>query len=564
MPLPDRGDNRQWPPLAYEQVYRDMEVYNAWFAGDIDALETLYSTTRLIRRSGLWGQAKRFFFGTPVPGQQTQRPVKLHVPIASEISRMSSQLLYGEMPKVSFETMDSQGNLILDPSPAATQANARVSELLDDSAHAAFLEAGEVGSALGGSFLRVIWDRSIVPDAPFITAVAQDAAVPEFRFGRMTAVTFWSELPPLEDPIYNTNVYRLLERHEPGRIEYGLYTAANQSELGRRVPLTDHPSSAPLAAMVDDQSGVNTGTTLLTAVYVPNVKPTRMMRKDPTCSQYGRSDYEGVDDLFDAFDEVYTSWMRDIRLAKSRIFVSRDLIDTGQPGQGGYFDADREVYVPLKSSPSSVGGKGAVNGGGSYVQAEQFKIRYQEHQQSAEEILRQIFTAAGYSPQTFGLADQHTTRSITATQVQFQERMSNMTRGAKLLYAKPQLQHLIMALLDVDKFVFGGPGRADLKPDIEFPDVAAPSLDAMAASLQLLRAAEAASTKTLVAMLNPDWTPPQIAEEVELIKAETPKMAPLPDPNALQGDNSVNGNSPDSEPLPVSTAGDDLGGTSDF
>lgn len=500
-----------------------MAVNDAWYAGDVDSLALYYATTQAVRTAGFWGQAKRFFMGTPVPGQQPQRPVKLHIPIPSEIARISSQILYGEMPKVELADLDEDGDAPKMPDTARRAANTRLVDLLDDSAHAAFLEGGELGSALGGNFLRVTWDTSIVPDKPFITAVAPDAAVPDFRFGRLVGVTFWSNLAPLDD---SPGVFRLLERHEPGTIEWGLYLAGNQEQLGTRVPLTEHPATAGLAQIVDDASSVETGSALLTAVYIPNVKPVRMRRKDPVAANFGRSDFEGVDSMFDALDEVYTSWMRDIRLAKSRIFVNRDLLDVGQPGQGATFDNDREVYVPLKNAP------GAAKDQTSLVQAEQFQIRWQEHQSTAKDILVQIFTACGYAPATFGVATDNV-RTITATEVQAREKITSLTRGSKLLYAKPQIQHLVAAMLDVDEYAFNGPGRNGQMPEVAFPDAAAPSIDAVAQTLQLLRAAEAASTETLVQMLNPDWEQDQIDAEVARIKAETTPT--LPDPTSLTG-----------------------------
>jgi hypothetical protein len=513
-----------WPPVAYQQAYQDMAMMDAWYAGDIEALETLYSTTRLVRQSGIWGQAKRFFMGTPNPGQQSQRPNKLHVPIPAEISRVSSQILFGEMPKVEIADLDGDGDEPVIPPTARKKANARLTDLLDDSAHAAFIEGGELASALGGNFLRVTWDKTVVPDKPFITAVAPDAAVPDFRFGRLSAVTFWLDLPPLDA---TPGHWRLLERHEQGRIEWGLFSAANPVQLGARLPLTEHPSTAGLAELVDEESGVETGTDLLTAVYIPNVKPVRIRRKDPVASNFGRSDYEGVDSMFDAFDEVYTSWMRDIRHGKSRIFVSKDSVDVGAPGQGSYFDADREVFVPVK-------GLGAQKDASSLIQAEQFKIRYQEHQATAQAILIEIFTACGYSPATFGISTDNV-RTVTATEVQAREKVTALTRGSKILYAKPQLQHLVAALLDVDEFAFGGPGRFGALPEVEFPDAAAPSIDALAQTLQLLRAAEAASTETLVQMLHPDWEPEQVADEVAKIMSEQPAMPALPDPTGMTG-----------------------------
>jgi hypothetical protein len=112
--------------------------------------------------------------------------------------------------------------------------------------------------------------------------------------------------------------------------------------------------------------------------------------------------------------------------------------------------------------------------------------------------------------------------------------MTMLTRAAKIMYARPQVQMIIAALLDVDRFVFNGPGRGEALPKVEFPDAATPSMDALATTLQLLAAAEAASTEVKVAMLHPDWDEEDIAAEVALIKAEhTPP--PMTDPFTHQG-----------------------------
>jgi hypothetical protein len=558
MPLPESGIGMAWPPVSHEVAYKDMARDDAWYTGDLDALAIHYSTNQM-RTGGWWGQMSRWFVGTPNPGQQAQRPTKLHVPVPSEIARISSQIMYGEMPKVELADLDGDGDQPALPEGIRKKANARLTDLLDDSAHASFLEGGELGSALGGNFLRVTWDKTIVPDKPFITAVAPDAAVPDFRFQRLVGVTFWSDLAGLDD---TPGHFRLLERHEPGTIEYGLYVSGNAETLGARVPLTEHPATKGFADIVGEQSTVETGTELLTAVYIPNVKPNRKRRKDPVASCYGRSDYEGVDSLFDALDEVYTSWMRDIRLAKSRLFVTKDALDARDPGQGAQFDADREAYTVLKGAPSAA--KDAAAGVKAMIEAQQFTIRWQEHQSTAQALLIEIFTACGYSPATFGISTDNV-RTVTATEVQAREKITSLTRGSKILYAKPQIQHLVAALLDVDEFAFNGPGRHGQMPEVQFPDAAAPSIDAIAQTLQLLRAAQAASTQTLVQMLNPDWEQEQIDDEVARIMAE----GAIPDPTALTGadlgDGTGAGDGTGDEPGagPDAAGGDNGGGSAD-
>lgn len=538
MPLPANGS--VWPPEHHKTAYGDYEVFDAWYAGNVEALETLYSTTRLVTQGGLWGQAKRFFMGTPNPGNQSQRPVKIHVPLPAAIARMSSSLLWGEMPNITVG--DGDGDLDdtgLTPA-MADKINTRISELLDDSAHAQFLEQGEIGSALGGAFLRVSWDMVTRPDAPFLTAVAPDAAVPDFNWGRLTGVTFWFELAPLDG---QPGIWRLLERHEPGSIEWGLYCAKTTGELGMRFPLTEHPAAESLARVVNEDSSVETGTNLLTAAYIPNVKPNRLRRKDPVCSNLGRSDFSGVDQLFDALNETITSWQRDIRLGKARVLIDRELLSTNKAGEGATFNADQEFFTPLNGSGGLPSSKGSTNasGGNGPIEQVQFKIRVQEHSDTAMYLLEQIFAACGYSQQTFGYQSAHAARTVTATEVDSREHMTMLTRASKIMYARPQVQQIIAALLDVDRFVFNGPGRGQALPKVEFPDAATPSMDALATTLQLLAAAEAASTEVKVAMLHPDWDEADLAVEVARIKAEHAVAPPITDPFTDNGSVTTDG-----------------------
>jgi hypothetical protein len=454
---------------------------------------------------------------------------------------MSSSILYGEMVKVEIEdptvtdpdnapgeNTDSPGVPV--KNKAIEAMNARLADLLDDGAHAVLLESGELSSALSGAFLRVSWDQSVVPDKPFLTVVAPDGAIPDFRFGRLAAVTFWADLAPISGM---DGTWKLLERHEPGTIEWGLYHSKATGALGMRVPLTEHPATEGLANVVNQDSQVETGSELLTAVYIPNVKPNRSRRKDPVAANLGRSDFDAVEPLFDALDEVYTSWMRDIRLGKARVLIDRQMLDAGKPGEGSMFNADREVFTNIEGGL----GSGSGNNPPPPITQVQFKIRVQEHSETASNLLTRIFSAAGYSPQTFGEAGPNAVRTITATEVDSREKMTMQTRGVKIMYARPQLQHIFAALADVDAYVFNGPGRGDFLPDVEFPDASAPSMDALATTLQMLRAALLLSDETGVEMLHPDWDEQQVLDEVERLKTEKAALnPPLPDPMFLNGD----------------------------
>lgn len=532
MPLPDR--TTVWPPKHLERSYEAYQVWNAWYAGDTEALQALYATNRLMTASSLWGQVKRMFWGTPTPTTTSQRPNKLHVPIASEIARMSSMLLFSEMPDVHFGDMDRDADDAGLTKKTGLAATERLTELLDDNAHARLLEGAEYAAALGGCFWRVSWDQVAVPGRPFITTVSPDAAVPEFRWGRLTAVTFWHELDPVESA---AGVYRLLERHEPGTIEWGLYRSANMAQLGQRVPLSDHPDTAHLGFAVNEQAQVETGSTLLTAVYMPNMQPNRMWRTDPHAKNLGRSDFDGAEPLMDALDEAETSYNRDIRLSKTRIMVPKGMLQTNGPGLGSVFNADQEVFTELGDQIGSLNPTAQGGAVESFIKTFQPVIRWQEHVKTTEHLINRIYAACGYSAQSFG---EEGNVAITATEATMQEKVSVLTRQAKILQARPQLRHLFAALLDVDEFVYGGPGRGEALPDIEFADAAAENPKILAETLNQLNLSESASIRTRVEIWNPDWDEEQIMAEVDRIR-EDYSMLPFPKPAMLWAAQSATG-----------------------
>lgn len=524
MPLPDKS--QVWPPKTLDRAYHAYREWDAWFTGDTDVLSNLYSTSATAPTTSLWGQVKRFFWGTPNPGGAAQRPIKLHVPVASEIARMSAMLLFGQMPDVVFPEVEDDTPAdgekpVVKVKSAAESSTERLTQLLDDNAHARFLEAGEYAAAHGGAFIRVSWDQAVVPDAPFLTTVPADTAVPEFRWGRLFAVTFWAVLATPED---GSGVYTLLERHEAGTIEWGLFHSLEKSQLGTRIDLMGHAATAHLAGVVNGQSAIETGSKLLTAAYLPNMQPNRLWRKDAHCANLGRSDFDGAEPLMDALDEAYTSWMRDIRLGKARIIVPKGFLTNLGAGQGSTFNADQEVFVESGEQIGSLNTQATNGNVSSFMEMFQPNIRWAEHMNTVTHLIERIYAACGYSSATFGEAGD---TSMTATESTNREKLSVLTRSAKILFVRPNLRNLLGALMDVDQHVFGGVGRGDALPDIEFTDAAAENPKTLAETLQLLALAEATSIRTRVQMLHEDWDEAQIDAEVALIEGET---AVKPDP----------------------------------
>lgn len=511
--------DQTWPPSLFDPVAHKHRLWAAWFSGDPDQLGWAYynlgansATGRAFFRTtgeasipqprpgqyrgGLLGSVDRYFWGQATPPGEKRS--KIHVPLAGDISSMSSDLLFAKRPR--FDVPNGEGN---------TASIDWCEERFDDDMHATLLEGGELCAALGGVYIRAIVDTSI-SDRPFLDMVHADAAVPEFRYGKLVSVIFWRVLAEDGD-----DVHRHLEQHDLQQnvIYHGVYVG-NQWDLGQPVNIAGYPELAPVAATLDSDNAIkfpDLPKDASTVTYMPNMRPNRAWRDIHAAHALGRSDYQGIEGLMDGFDEIYSSWIREIRLAKTRLIVPPQYLDNIGPGKGAVFEPDREVMTPLNflagsSDPSNT------------IVANQFKIRWQEYQQTLAKTAELAAQSAGYSPQTFG---QNVTGSgpVTATEIEDRQRRTLLTRAKKLNYVRPALANAYYSLMCLEKAVFKRP-IVPMRPQITFPDAVLPSMQELAQTALALSNAEAASKETLVQLIHPDWTPQQVEEEVQRLRSE--------------------------------------------
>jgi A118 family predicted phage portal protein len=492
MPLPTA--DMQWPPTdpAVQEALAD---WDAWYSSDPDLLTERYRL-RGVRgpqnrpsqlRGGVVGRFARWWWGQPTP--QGEKRSKIHVPLPADIARTSADLLFSEPPKLTADDSGVQG---------------RLEELVDDGFHSSLLEGGEVAAALGGSYLRIVWDTEVA-ERPWINSVHADAAIPEFRYGRLLAVTFWTIVKVDEE-----TVWRHLERHEKGVILHGLYQGS-LDRLGTQVPMNSLTETQPIAAAVPD-GVVETGApNYLTAAYIPNARPARSWRHTPGAAGWGQSDYQGVEQMFDALDETYSSWMRDIRNGAGRIIVPESMLESNGPGKGARFDADRQIWSPLNVLQRA---NGEMN-----LEVVQFAIRVQEHSQTCAELTETTIRQAGYSAATFGSIAEG--QAVTATEIRARERRSMATRARKALAWRPAIADIVEALLAIEAGPLFRSGVDVERPDVEFQDSISEDPQTLATTATLLRQAEAASTQIIVEMIHPDWDEDRVQEEVDRIQGES-------------------------------------------
>ncbi|MEU5608444.1 capsid protein [Streptomyces sparsogenes] len=492
MPLPDKG--APWPPID-PAIRSDLEDWAAWYSANPDRLAYRYLNRHRTDggrfgppqnrpsqyRGGLVGTIARWFWGEPTP--LGEKRANLHMPLARDIARTSADLLYSEPPALKAEAKDTQQ---------------RLEEMMNLGLKKTLLAGGEVSAALGGVFLRLVWDDQI-SDRPWISAVHADGAAPEFAYDRLRAVTFWTVLATDEQ-----KVVRHLERHEPGAILHGVYEGTPDT-LGNPIDLGAFEETRNLQPARQLNIGKR-----LTASYIPNTVTAPDWRDIPGGAHLGTSDYQGAETFLSAIDETYTSWMRDIRLAKARILVPAGYLDSNGPGRGASWQ-DREVYAEMNIAPTA----------GQQITLNQFAIRHEEHRATIEELVGKVIRNAGYSGNTFG--DDSAGPAVTATEIKARTARSMSTRARKAELATGAVADIVETQLALEASgLFPGIRAAEVeRPEVRFQDSVQDDIKTLAETADALRRAEAASTEILVALVHPDWDEADQKAEVQRILAES-------------------------------------------
>lgn len=477
MPLP--LNNSEWLPRNWKCVYNKYAEWAAWYSSNIENLINLYTD----HLNAPYTPNNKFNLN------EFRREIEtyLHVPIAADISSTSANLLFGEQPIIRV-TDAHQDNA----SASAKATQERLDTILQDGEfYTKLLEAAESASALGGIFLKPNWDTDFM-SIPIVDIVQADNALPIFQWGFLKEVIFHKTI--LED---KKNVWRLLEYHTKGNVVNALYKGT-ESNIGVRVPLTNLNETA---AMQDE---ISTGINDIMVRYIPNIKPNRIYRG----SGLGNSDYQGNEGLFDSVNQVYTSWIKEIKLGQARLIVPEQWLER-KNGEFS-FNTDREIFTTLDIDPLAAKGKG--------IDQVQFNLRVKEHQDTVNQLVLQAITDAGYSPQSFGVNIQGSAESGTALNIR--ERRSIVTTGKKQIFFNNALQAIVQMLLAIDKEIFKTPSIEALPVSIEFQDSLSFDLGQTSTTIDTLNRAQAASTRVKVQMAHPTWTKEQIDNEVKTIQAE--------------------------------------------
>lgn len=573
MPLPKPGE--QWPPRHMQPVFAKMGEWSAWYSGDTNMIMEAYANQVTTNGPIPW---YRFWSRARAAADGSQR-AQLHVPLASDLAAVSGALLFGEKPRFRIaaahepskpkkpkavvnpfdprggvrvpdpeeveepepgEAEDDSGEPAEKPTTPAQKTEARMLEIIEQGGLVSrLLEAAESAAAIGGVYIYPVWDEDL-RDFPIMAIAQSDMAIPEFQWGILTAVTFHR--------IVETNdnqVFRHIERHEvegtgedrQAVVLHRLYQGTEGS-IGQQVELAASAYTERLEPRVELPFKE------LDVEYVPNIRPNRLWR----AAGFGVADIQGSESLLDALDEVWASWMRDIRLAKARIIVPRDYLRTDPDDEdaGPTFDLDQEIYTAMDMEPS-------LNADARTMLAHQFAIRYLEHRATANAIMERVVSNAGYTPGTLGAtsadAGEQGSSRTTAAALRVSEHKTILTLRRKGQWWKVALENLLYHMLEIDKKIFES-GIEPMRPSVEISDSVIDQPLELAQTTLAMKSAEAASTETRVRTLHPDWSDEEVRAEVERIdgEKESEAVAGMPTFGDPEKDPAATGNTPVTKP----------------
>lgn len=514
MPIP--ANDSAWPPAPWAEAYKAWREHETLWIGDAAAIADFYGGGRTVthehagtpHEGGFVGWLSSRFWGQPVPEGEVR--TREHVGWAGDLTSLSADLLFAEPPRISFAPEATVGD----------SAKERLDLLANsDEARAGHHEGAELAALLGAVALTVRWDVEIA-DHAWLAPSGADVVLPEFRNGVLVALTLWTEYAD------GGTVWRHLERHEKGRILHLLFKGTKQT-IGTQRDLREHPETEHLADVATEKDGdaafFRTNTERLTASWWRNA-PSKAWRRKGVLAEAGRSDLTpAVRGLGDSLDEIYSSWLKDLRLGAARLLIPEAYLD--QDGEGGFsFDRGREMVRKVTSPGTADGDLSKA------IQMVQFQIRTEDHERTALAWWKRMLGTAGY-----GELDAETEGvQKTATEATYGQGSKQTTRNRKVLYAAPALADAYAACLAIDGQLFRGKGGGDY-PDL--PLVAFPkqsNIDPVANSqvVSTFRAAGVMSVEVGVKAAHPDWDKGEVDEEVTRLRDAGPQ-----DPTRLGASN---------------------------
>jgi hypothetical protein len=447
------ADNRplDFPPSHLKAEWDEIEGYIIRYKND---------RAELLKRDAEFGR-----------GDDEKKSLFTPVPLAAEMARLSSQLLFSAEPKFVNEQQEKVTERVVEANGPGEF----------------FLDAGEHVAVQGYGGLRVIRDGEI-SDVPLVTHVPANRTIFRIRHGRfVTGGYVVIERRP--DP-FRDEVYRLVEDHKPGRIERALYKG-NRTSLGATIP---H------ARWLEEFSGL------------PESTDTRM--DAPTLYRWnnvpgGWSDLARLDSLFDLLNEAESTGKEKLRKSAPIVFADRKLAD-----KQGRVNLQGVILTGGTTLPADQGLAKTVETAERRMDAEAHKL-YVAHLRDS------ILMYGGYSLASWGLDDGGSADSGKALRLRQQRTL--LTKAGKERSARAAITAAFAAACCWSE---KARDPKAYRPDLQLGDGLPRDPVEDAQVIATLDGAEVVSDEQALRFLHPEWGQKQIDEELERLEKEKEAAAP--------------------------------------
>jgi hypothetical protein len=398
------------------------------------------------------------------------------VPLARDIARFSSQLLFSDPPKLTIDgDVETQA---LD----AWQAFNRLPEFLAD--------AGDNVAAQGSGALRIIRDDHVSGQFPLIVFEPSDRVIWATAHGRYTT----GGVVVVERDGEERGVrYRMLEYHGPGVVKRALFKGG-LTRLGARVEL----GAGPLEFR-ELKDTVATGVDRPTLIKWDNVPG-------------GHSDITGLDGILDAVNDAETVGRKKLKASKPLAFIHRKLADSaGNVDLGDVVLTGADILSPVEESKELA----------TVVQG---RMEAEDHRVYADHLRELAVSMAGYSLASWGFGDGG--RADSGRALKLRQVRTLLTRSGKERMAREAISEACGVALAM---MLGRGEVEPLKPQIQFGDGFPLDRVELAQELSTLRDAGLVSTRQALRELHPEWDSDRIETEVAEISSDGPQRNPLED-----------------------------------
>ncbi len=491
---------------------RRIAEYRTWATGNSWLLREFYFTNYKTIEN-VYNTRNYFWSKAPINYRM------LHYPVASLISSKMPFILFGGGVFTEVKIFDENGE-------ESTEKTSRATELLKELlSHPKVKwkekldEASVSESWAGHVFLKLSHDLTISP-LPIIEVV--DITKAEIIKERgITKHIIFKEYYTVGEKRYRLEeIYGTTESGE-SCIDYRLFKIG-EKEI--RVALDSIPQTAYLKDQTDEYGRlILKGLTGLLAFEKPNKIPSLEFPNLP----YGKSDYEGAIDSFDAVDEAYSSILNEIRDNRTYRYYDSTMLRVDEEGNPLPPDGFTANFLLNKS-----GDVDQLQGAKNERRVDYIEDKTSAHKEKFLVALTSAINNAGLSPYAIGLTGLESINSSAESQ-QERNKVTLETRQNKHELWRPFLQNFFKQFL-LYAFWLQNTQSAQIESiknvnfnandkmliSVSFGDYVNDTDKQLVDVWSTAKIGGVSSIKTAVKSIHKQWTEDEIDEEVNIIRYE--------------------------------------------